>query len=469
MRRFVSALILALFLMLGLLLTGSPVMAEPNAWNVRNTNDSGPGSLRQAIMDANASAAGGTIRFHISGAGVHTISPLTNYPFINKPVVIDGYTQPGASPNTLALGDNAVILIELDGSNISGTSAGLIVYGGSTIRGMAFGKFTEAIGLNQGSNVVEGNFIGTFANGTVSRPNGQGVFASSFTDGSRIGGSAPAARNIVSGNAGGSAVRIHGSNAHVINNYVGVDKTGEMALGNSIGVELGYGRNVMVSGNVIAGNTSDGVWMYGTARRDKFFDNKIGVNVNGSALGNGADGIYVERGAKKNRIGGTAAGQANVIANNAVRGVALAPTGGNGNLISGNSIYSNGALGIDFNMDGVTANDVNDADTGPNTLQNFPIITIANSATQHIRGKIKTTPNTAVRIELFANGGGECDGSGNGEGTSLLGTVSVTTNGAGSARFNVAVTTAFGAGKLITATATAKKSTSEFSACFTAS
>ena len=81
-----------------------------------NTNDSGPGSLRQAIFNANANPGLDTIAFAIPGAGMHTISPTSPLPNITDPVVIDGYTQPGSSPNTLANGDNAVLLIELNGS-----------------------------------------------------------------------------------------------------------------------------------------------------------------------------------------------------------------------------------------------------------------------------------------------------------------------------------------------------------------
>src|SRR5437016_5283227 len=91
-----------------------------STFTVLNTDDSGPGSLRQAITDANATPnAGGAdqIHFNISGAGVHTISPASALPAITDPVVINGYTQPGASPNTLNIGDNAVVLIELNGTN----------------------------------------------------------------------------------------------------------------------------------------------------------------------------------------------------------------------------------------------------------------------------------------------------------------------------------------------------------------
>src|SRR5271154_3403576 len=84
----------------------------PSAYSVINTLDSGAGSLRQAILDANVHANQGgpdLIAFNIAGTSVHTISPSTALPTITDPVIIDGYSQPGSSPNTLANGENAVL------------------------------------------------------------------------------------------------------------------------------------------------------------------------------------------------------------------------------------------------------------------------------------------------------------------------------------------------------------------------
>ena len=92
-------------------------------FTVANTNDSGAGSLRQAILDANASAGADVIDFNIAGAGVHTITPTSELPPITDTATIDGYTQPGASPNTQLATDDAVLLIELNGES-SGDSDG---------------------------------------------------------------------------------------------------------------------------------------------------------------------------------------------------------------------------------------------------------------------------------------------------------------------------------------------------------
>src|SRR6476660_3236591 len=88
----------------------------PLVFTVTNINDTGTGSLRQAITDAN-SMGGGMITFNIPGTGIHTISPMTALPTITQTVTIDGYTQPGSSANTNppTMGINAVLLIELNG------------------------------------------------------------------------------------------------------------------------------------------------------------------------------------------------------------------------------------------------------------------------------------------------------------------------------------------------------------------
>src|SRR5262249_39958921 len=123
------------------------------------------------VMGAPAPGEANTIAFNIPSPGVQTITPTAELPFITHSVVIDGYTQPGAMPNTNGpgLGDNAVLKIELSGA-MAGTSAHgltLLSVTGSTVRGLVINRFAQnGINISGGSaNKVEGNFLGTDPSG----------------------------------------------------------------------------------------------------------------------------------------------------------------------------------------------------------------------------------------------------------------------------------------------------------------
>ena len=137
-----------------------------DTFTVTNTNDSGAGSLRQAILDANGHPGADTIVFAIPGSGVHTITFTSFPPSITDPVTIDGYTQPGSSPNTNGPGlpDNAVLTIEVTCGN-GPTLPGLDFEAeGNVVRGLILNRFATQITLGAGGgNKIEGNFIGTNA------------------------------------------------------------------------------------------------------------------------------------------------------------------------------------------------------------------------------------------------------------------------------------------------------------------
>ena len=182
---------------------------------VTNTLNAGAGSLRQAILDANASPGTDKIHFEIPGAGVHTISPTAFLPTITDPVVIDGTTQ----------GVNPTPLIELNGTNAGAASNGLFITGGgTTIRGLAinrFGNFGGTGGPNDpggagiviqgiGNNIIENNIIGMDATGLIPRPNrSDGIFIDNSPN-NRIGGTSISSRNVISGN-GRSGMTLSGS------------------------------------------------------------------------------------------------------------------------------------------------------------------------------------------------------------------------------------------------------------------
>ena len=228
---------------------------------VTNTADVGTGSLRQAILNANANPGVDVIRFSI-GSGVKTISPMSALPAINGAVTIDGTTQPGYAGTPL---------IVLSGANIP-SATGLFVSGGSsTIQGLVVNGFSTGTGIRLetgGGNLITGNYIGTNAAGTAAVGNGTGISMTSASN--TVGGTTAATRNVISGN--GTGISSLGSNV-IHGNYIGTDASGTLGLGN-----LGNGVFLSGSNNLVGGTTA------GAANRIAF-NGGLGVAVD-TATGN---------------------------------------------------------------------------------------------------------------------------------------------------------------------------------------
>jgi hypothetical protein len=361
----------------------APAIIVESGYVVTNTSDSGPGSLRQAIMNANANAGTDTIQFAIPGSGPHTIQPWSDLPTVADPVIIDGYTQPGASVNTLAVGNNAVLQIELDGSLAGVGVNGLVIdAGNSTVRGLVINRFQvlqpgsiggDGIVLRtNGDNVIEGNFIGTDAMGTLERENGsQGLRV--LTANNLIGGTTPAARNVISGNQT-QGIGLSGNLAQgnrIQGNYLGTDKTGTARLPNSSGVTLGASNNTIGgtapgAGNVISGNFR-GVYFVGNSSGNVVQGNFIGTDPTGTmAVFNTTAGIEISSGPTGNIIGGTAAGARNIISGNRGNGVWMRASGAENNQILGNFIGTDvtGTAGLGNEENGVHVNGAADNTIG---------------------------------------------------------------------------------------------------------
>ncbi|HYW70374.1 MAG TPA: SdrD B-like domain-containing protein, partial [Pyrinomonadaceae bacterium] len=449
---------------------------------VVNTHDSGLGSLRQAIADANATAGATVINitFGIPATGLQTIAPISALPAINHPVVIDGYSQPGTSPNTLANGDNAVLLIELSGAQAANADGLSVSAASSTVKGLIVNRFTRsAIGLFGNASTVSGNWIGVDSTGTAVAANSTGIAV--FSSNNQIGGTTPAARNVISGNIG-TGIGLNGSSTNQVQgNFIGTDITGTIALGNkNSGLSISGSNNTIGgttpgAGNLISGN---GIGVLVANASGNFFQgNLVGTKADGtSPLGNLDDG-FVVNGASNNTIGGAGAGAGNTIAFNGKAGVFLTSNASVpvGDSILANSIFSNSGLGVDLSPNGsrgVTPNDPGDADTGPNNLQNFPQLSFANqnSSGLNVAGSLNSTPSTSFRIEFFVNSA--CDSSGSGEGQIFIGSTNVTTDANGLATINGNLTPGLDVlGKFVTSTATRldaqgnSTDTSEFSTC----
>jgi photosystem II stability/assembly factor-like uncharacterized protein len=615
---------------------------------VTNTNNHGAGSLRQAMLNANALPGLDTIVFNIPGSGIKVINLLIPLPDITDPVVVDATTQPGFAGSPLIEVNGAQA-----GSNINGFR---ITAGNSTIRGLSIGRFSGGSGIlistnggntiqgnyigldatgeslrasnngitisssnnliggttpsarnvvsgnvfdgiivNGTNNLIQGSYIGTNASGTTAKPNGINgieIQGPSFT-GNVVGGTAPGAGNLISGNVRGVYITAPGNT--VQGNRIGTDATGTQAIGNSTGVSASAANSTVggtdpAARNIISGNTGDGVVIGGggsvvqgncigtditgtlrlgnsgsgvvagnfalvggttPAARNIISGNGgfgnvslgtnssgpsatvqgnyIGTDITGSfALNNPLPGISVS--GSSNLIGGTAPGAGNLISgnnwaiqiglvtsatltgnviqgnligvnatgtsaipnaqggiqltgvtNNALvggvdpaasnrisfnGGPAVRIDSGTGNEVRGNSIFANSGMGIDIGGAGVTANDNCDGDNGANTLQNLPVINsaISDATATTIQGTLNSTPSTQFRVDFYSNE--VCDQSGNGEGQTYLGSTNVTTDGACNANFNVSVPNSVVSGSIITAVATNPAgNTSEFSKC----
>lgn len=446
------------------------------AFTVTNTNDSGAGSLRQAISDANALPGLDTITFNIAGAGVHTINVASALPTITDSIVIDGWSEPDFSSTPV---------IVLDGNNLSADGLRLSATAdGSTIRGLVIRDFNgDGIEISAGSdnNTIVGNYLGSLTDtgldagaSEANSLNGLKVLGANNT----IGGTTAGAGNVLSGN-NDCGITITGAAATgnvVQGNLIGTNATGTAVIANSVdGILIDVnatnntiGGTTAAARNIISGNVDDGIELDNGAAGNIVRGNFIGTDITGTVdFGNQSDGVLVNASTFNNQIGGTAAGAGNTIAFNAAIGVDQISSSAAGNSVLGNSIHSNGALGIDLIGDGVTANDAGDGDTGANNLQNYPTLTSARTddfSTVTVSGTLNSTAGSTFRIEFFAST--SADASGFGEGERYLGFADVLTNSSGNANFSQALAASVMAGEVITATATnsATGDTSEFSA-----
>ena len=368
------------------------------------------------------------IDFDIPGSGTQTIDLTSALPAITVPIKIDGYSQPGASANTNPNGKglNGVLLIEIDAASAGLLSSGVLdlAAGDSTVSGLvinqAQGPDIELYG--SGGNLIQGNFLGTNASGTQTFPPNSssggtldGILVNSSTN-NTIGGTAPADRNLISGNgANGIEIPLYLDTGNLIEgNLIGTDITGTLALGNGeSGVDMygGSGSSSTVggmaagAGNVISGNPV-GVEVAGPYLIQ---GNLIGTDPSGTLnVGNTQEGVLVStNGSGAQTVGNTiafngggASGQgAGVQINSGY-------TNGDDNLVSQNSIFSNFGIGIEVGAEGETANQPVPA-PGPNNSQNYPVISsvAASGGGTEIQGTLTSAPGHTFTLEFFANAG----------------------------------------------------------------
>jgi len=336
---------------------GDPAAAA--TYTVTTTADSGANSLRQAITNANGNPGLDTIAFNIPGTGPFTITPASALPTITDPVVIDGTTQPGYAGTPL---------IEINGSSLASGDNGLyITAGGSTVRGLAINRCPQdAIRLESlGTNIIQGNFLGTDPSGTVARGNGEGGVMINGSPGNLVGGTSAPARNLISGgNQNGIYLFTSTATGNVISgNYIGTTVTGMAGLGNVYnGLEIASSSSNLIggtspgAGNLISGNGQSGIYIISAPATSNLVQgNYIGVNASGTgAISNGLDGVTIN-GVSGNTIGGTTAGS-NLLSGNLESGVLILTLGATSNVIAGNYIGTDltGKVAIPNHTNGVT-------------------------------------------------------------------------------------------------------------------
>ncbi|TAF59217.1 MAG: hypothetical protein EAZ57_11840, partial [Cytophagales bacterium] len=335
-----------------------PISPNNPLWSVRvkNTNDAGAESLRQAITDANTDTDKDYIDFSIPTSAPWSINLTTNLPTISQSIIIDGTSQNSSTSTSL---------VKLDGTAIATASNGLNILAANT----------EVYGLEISS------FKGTgFSNGI-------------FIDAASVRIGAINKRNVINDFVGGKVgiyVGVSGNNVIIENNLIGTNSTGTAGIGanNSRAIRT-YGANTSILNNLIS--NTQGVETYATGMVVK--GNKMGTDLTGTgSIPNDLQNIILQTGAGSATIGGAGAGEANIIANASNQGILI--TDGTGTIISRNNIYGNTSAGIVLSGTG-------------NANKAAPVITTAN--TTLVAGTCATCADNEI-IEIFENNAGENQG-----------------------------------------------------------
>ncbi|UCE00528.1 MAG: right-handed parallel beta-helix repeat-containing protein [Chloroflexota bacterium] len=325
--------------------------------SVTNSSDSGQGSLRQAITYANQRPGLDFVEFQIPTSecapetGVCTIQPLSALPEIGDPIIIDGYSQAGASLNTnpMGLGSNAQLKIELDGSSVLGGGSGLhFTAGPGLVRGLVINRFPDdGIHLQSATASgihLEGNFIGTDPTGTFAEGEQYAGIRINDAPENIVGNGTAEGINLLSGNTLGVVIQgPPGINNAVDNqvsgNLIGTNASGTVPLGNlNHGVFIGDATNNTVGpGNLISGNLILGILLIDDASGNRVIGNYIGTDISGTSSLANFIGVHI-LGANDNTIGGDMPAERNVLSGNTTEGVLINGGASTSNIVQGNYI-----------------------------------------------------------------------------------------------------------------------------------
>ncbi len=425
----------------------------PSTFTVTDTSDSDANSLRQAILNSNATPGSNTIDFNIPSTGVQTISLLSGLPAITVPVDIDGTSQPGYSGTPLidldggtrpiggfllqiGSGGSTISALNLsnlqqmgieifsDGNVVQGSYLGTNAAGTALATNFLFQYGIEVLGSNNtiggltstaGSgpgnlisgvsqtavvlggasatgNLVEGNEFGTNAAGTAMLGSDSGVWITDSASGNTIGGTAAGAGNLISGNGGiGVLIKSPNTTGNLIEgNKIGTDITGTAAIGNEIGVEI------QTSGNTVGGSVAGaGNLISGNTTAGIDLDGATDTLVQGNLIGTNVNGTAAIANATGVLIETAASG-------NTIGGLAATPGTGAGNVISGNT-----AAGVQITGPGATGNvvagDLIGTDyTGMLAVANFTGVQIDTGASGNLIGSNGDGVSDALERNLIS-------------------------------------------------------------------
>lgn len=334
----------------------------PATFVVTNLDDSGAGSFRQAIIDANTSVGADEIEFNVAG----TIVLASDLPPIIGEVIINGASAPGFT-------NAPVVQLDANGFAAIAFASGS---GNSTLRSLSIGNASgSGVSVSVPDVTIAGNYIGLAPDGSTPTPNaGNGIDLAPLAIRGIIGTPDPLDRNVVSANAGHGIVINGGFENKISANFIGTDATGALDRGNG-------GNGVLVTnaastnliggvtpsaekftviapdGNVISGNGGSGILITLGSVTNTVAANFIGTNLAGdAAVPNDGDGIAITKGANGNSILGTFINEIPFIFMNLVSGNA-----GNGLRISD----SNGTI-VQANVFGLSADNDNKLPNGAN-------------------------------------------------------------------------------------------------------
>lgn len=412
---------------------------------VCETSNPGECTLRAAIQELNANnnvlSAVPSITFNIPGDDVKTITFAQELPQITKPVVINGFTQPGSSPNTASAPAalNSVIKVEINASQLGQNKSGIVFAqgaGGSVLRGVSvYGADSTDqehanVMINEVQVIVYGCYIGVKASGqeAASKPRSAGIMTDKDLIASNgnivLGGNRADQRNILNGTTdnpdiplGGIVVGANGKNIKVYGNIIGLGRDGLTDLGGSYGVVLKGESNIVggpsIRRNVISGNTYAQVW---TKSKNVIATNYIGTDAAAEVQTSISNGPGIKVYGSGNLVGSTTVENGNVIKGVSGAGVVVATKRVDGqvydaaqtNTIIGNiitavspGVLSPGSAQSNLPIDIITEDRAGDQTTlglvglngqnptaafgTPNNLLNAPVIKAASQTSSQVK------------------------------------------------------------------------------------